>query len=300
MINTLTWKYSLAAGGANSGTWMGISKTLKVNNEDLLSVFYDKLQRRQVLYSLTSNGKEQLLEIRYDSLSRPLMAEPAKGSGFATLNQSYDLFGNLNSWSWGDLHEKLEFDEKTGRLKSKSRSNETMISYDYEEAFDVLPKFVVIDKSKYELTFDKVNGGLQRIKTPLEHFYDFNLKSSVGLMRFQIRFPWIENPNVAFELMYNGLGQILRKRMPSNGNQHVTFNYDNNNMLRKIMVGETESELNYDTDTGQLESVVTRCGHHFDMRTRMKHHGGLMKEMKIRFSGSSSPDFDNAIFRLVL
>ena len=58
MINTLTWKYSLAAGGANSGTWMGISKTLKVNNEDLLSVFYDKLQRRQVLYSLTSNGKE--------------------------------------------------------------------------------------------------------------------------------------------------------------------------------------------------------------------------------------------------
>ena len=53
----------------------------------------------------------------------------------------------------------------------------------------------------------------------------------------------------------------------------------------------------YDHDTGLLESVVTRSGHHFDMRMRMKYHGGLMKEMKIRFSGSSSPDFDNAIFR---
>ena len=55
--------------------------------------------------------------------------------------------------------------------------------------------------------------------------------------------------------------------------------------------------IGYDHDTGLLESVVTRCGHHFDMRMRMKYHGGLMKEMKIRFSGSSSPDFDNAIFR---
>ena len=68
-------------------------------------------------------------------------------------------------------------------------------------------------------------------------------------------------------------------------------------MLRKIMAGETESEFGYNLDTGLMESVVTRCGHHFDMRTRMKYHGGLMKEMKIRFSGSSSPDFDNAVFR---
>ena len=77
----------------------------------------------------------------------------------------------------------------------------------------------------------------------------------------------------------------------------MTYTYDANGLLKKIMVGETESELGHDQDTGLLESVVTRSGHHFDMRTRMKYHGGLMKEMKVRFSGSSSPDFDNAIFR---
>lgn len=296
LINTLTWKYSLASG-ANSGSMMGISKTLKVNNEDLLNIFYDKLQRRQVLYSMTSpNGKDQLLEIRYDSLSRPLKTEPAKGSGFATLEQTYDLFGNLNSWTWGDLQEKLSFDQ-TGRLISKSRSNQTLMTYDYEQPFDVLPKAVILNESRYELVFDKVNGGLQRIKTPMGHSYDFNLKSSVGLMRFQVRFPWLEDQTMAFELMYNGLGHKMRKRMPSKGQQQITYTYDNSNMLRKTMVGETESEFGYDEDTGLVESVVTRCGHHFDMRTRMKHHGGLMKEMKIRFSGSSSPDFDNAVFR---
>ena len=97
--------------------------------------------------------------------------------------------------------------------------------------------------------------------------------------------------------MFDSRGQLIRQRLPSKGAQHVSYTYDANGLLKKIMVGETESELGHDTDTGLLESVITRSGHHFDMRTRMKYHGGLMKEMKVRFSGSSSPDFDNAIFR---
>ena len=50
LISTLSWKYTLATSSGNSGSFMGIRKTLRVNNEDLLTVFYDKLQRRQVLY----------------------------------------------------------------------------------------------------------------------------------------------------------------------------------------------------------------------------------------------------------
>ena len=137
------------------------------------------------------------------------------------------------------------------------------------------------------------------MQTPRGHFHGFNMRSSVGLTRFQYQAPWLETPDLAFELMYNGQGQIYRKRMPSKGQEHVSYTYDGNGSLKKIMVGETESELGYDPDTGLLESVVTRSGHHFDMRMRMKYHGGLMKELKVRFSGSSSPDFDNAIFRYV-
>ena len=78
----------------------------------------------------------------------------------------------------------------------------------------------------------------------------------------------------------------------------VTYSYDNaGGRLRRIAAGETEMEFNYDETSGLLESVMTRSGHHFDMRTRYKYHGSLAKEQKVRFSGASSPDFDNAIFR---
>ena len=52
-----------------------------------------------------------------------------------------------------------------------------------------------------------------------------------------------DGPDLAFELMYNGQGHILRKRMAAKGHEHVTYTYDGNDMLKKIMVGETESEL---------------------------------------------------------
>ena len=102
------------------------------------------------------------------------------------------------------------------------------------------------------MVFDE-NSGLQKIQTPRGHFHGFNLKSSVGLTRFQYQAPWLEGPDLAFELMYNGQGQILRKRMASKGHEHVTYTYDGNDMLKKIMVGETESEL------GNLFCSLNNC-----------------------------------------
>ena len=90
---------------------------------------------------------------------------------------------------------------------------------------------------------------------------------------------------------------MLSKRLPSDSGERVTYSYDNVGQLRKIMSGETESEFGYDSDTGTLDSVITRIGHHFNMRTKNKYHSGLLKEQKVIFLGSSSPDFDNAVFR---
>ena len=108
------------------------------------------------------------------------------------------------------------------------------------------------NRSQYTMVFDE-NSGLQKIQTPRGHFHGFNLKSSVGLTRFQYQAPWLEGPDLAFELMYNGQGQILRKRMASKGHEHVTYTYDGNDMLKKIMVGETESEL------GNLFCSLNNC-----------------------------------------
>ena len=90
---------------------------------------------------------------------------------------------------------------------------------------------------------------------------------------------------------------MLSKRLPSNSGERVTYSYDSVGQLRKVMAGETESEFGYDSDTGTLDSVITRIGHHFNMRTKNKYHSGLLKEQKVIFLGSTSVDFDKAIFR---
>ena len=144
LISTLSWKYSLATGG--NSNMMGIRKTLKVNNEDLLTVFYDKLQRRQVLYALTSSGgsgKEQLLEVRYDSLSRPIKFQAA---AFDSLEQSYDIFGNLEKWTFGqDLQESYAYDQ-AGRLTGIANGNATLMTYSYQDEFNILPHKIALGK----------------------------------------------------------------------------------------------------------------------------------------------------------
>ena len=114
------------------------------------------------------------------------------------------------------------------------------------------------------MVFDE-NSGLQKIQTPRGHFHGFNLKSSVGLTRFQYQAPWLEGPDLAFELMYNGQGQILRKRMASKGHEHVTYTYDGNDMLKKIMVGETESEL------GNLFCSLNNCTYRISLNNVQGH-----------------------------
>ena len=50
-MNELRWEFTLARNGHN-GAMMGMKKTMNVNGEDLLTVHFDKLQKRQVFYKV--------------------------------------------------------------------------------------------------------------------------------------------------------------------------------------------------------------------------------------------------------
>ena len=83
------------------------------NGENLLSVFYDKLQKRELLLA-EANGvdrtqKQELLEVRYDSSLRPINWQP-KAGGFEDMKQSYDRFGNLEKWTWGPETRSFDYD----------------------------------------------------------------------------------------------------------------------------------------------------------------------------------------------
>ena len=298
LINEISWQYSVTTNGHRaSSDMMNIRKTLRANGENMLTVFYDKLQKREVLYSEDSLGqrKQELLEIRYDSVSRPISWEP-KLPGFHDLKQSYDRFGNPERWIWGDLSESFAYDVG-GRLIEVTRGNSTLLKYSYADAFQTLPNAVITGQGAvYKLNYeDGGKVGLRSIQTPRGHIHSFRIKPSISILRFQYRAPW--TPNSQYELFYDTAGRKTSIRMPSEAGERVSYVYDGVGQLRKVVVGVTESEFGYDTETGVLESVSTRSGHHFNMRTRNKYHSGLLKEQKVIFLGSSSPDFSNAVFR---
>ena len=222
LIGEMSWHYSLATNGHASGgkMMMGIRKTLRVNGENLLTVFYDKLQKREVFYVDKNGHKRELLEIRYDSESRPIVWEPKDGS-FAPLEQSYDRFGHLKNISRGNVFESFLFDE-SGRLSEISLGNVSYLKYIYQDAFEIRPSAVVTGLGgKFVLDYDEKSGGLRHIQTPRGHFHGFRRRPSVGSLRFQYQAPWIEEQGRWYELVYDGMGRIQAKKMPSSGNEQV-------------------------------------------------------------------------------
>ena len=60
LVGEFSWKYSvttngrgrsLGRGGSSASDMMNIRKTMVVNGKNLLTVFYDKLQKREVIYA---------------------------------------------------------------------------------------------------------------------------------------------------------------------------------------------------------------------------------------------------------
>lgn len=342
LVREVGWDYSITMNGHRSSSdMMNIRKTMKVNGEKALTVYYDKLQKRQILYeearrgsmmssssslSSTQSGTafkdrgEELLEIRYDSESRPIRWEAAPSSSYDPLTQAYDRFGHLKKWTWGSLEEAFGYDV-AGRQVEITRGNVSVVRYTYKDPFRNLPDAVAVgNRAMYKLQYDQgpagVDGdvpsggadsggnkdggfGLRSIQTPRGHFHMFRATPAVGFIRYQYQAPWLApSGKHQYELHFDAAGNLLAKVLPSDGGgERVSYAYDNLGQLRKVAWGETEAEFGYDDETGQLENILVHSGHHFNMRIRKKFHGGLLKEQKVTYLGSTSPDLGNAVFR---
>ena len=137
-------------------------------------------------------GKTELLEIRYDSAFRPISWEP-KSSGFKTMKQSYDRFGHIKRWSWGDIGEIYNYDG-AGRLTEVVRgsgANSSILKYSYRDSSSTSPNTITTASGgRFEIEHDNA-GGLKKIQTARGHFHLFRIRPSVGIIRFQYQAPWI-------------------------------------------------------------------------------------------------------------
>ena len=204
LVSEAEWAFSLSRNGAGgSGQMLGIRKRLEVNGETLMTVHFDKLQRREVLLR---SGQRELLEVRYDSGSRPIHWQPREG-GFEPMTQGYDRFGRLQRWRRGGVAEDYEYDQG-GRLKRVSRGNETLLEYHFESAAAAAAAAPVGVSTggggKYALEYS--GGGLRRVQTPRGHFHSFLLRPAVGTLRFQYSAPW--SGSGSYELVFDASGNV--------------------------------------------------------------------------------------------
>ena len=66
LVGEFSWQYSVTTngrgrggigrGGSSASDMMNIRKTMVVNGKSLLTIFYDKLQKREVLYAEETQG----------------------------------------------------------------------------------------------------------------------------------------------------------------------------------------------------------------------------------------------------
>lgn len=121
---------------------------MKVNGEDLLTFKYDLLTGTE---AVLNEAGASLLNVSYDALGRPLRWSPARP--FLPVVMSYDRFGQLESWSWGDMKEDYTYD-RNGRFEGVTYGDGTRIIYSFRDATSVKVRHVIVFLTLYHLCFN--------------------------------------------------------------------------------------------------------------------------------------------------
>ena len=296
LLTKIAWEYSLQASGHDSNRQqqqlLGISKRLRVNGEVLLSVAYDKLQRRELL--LLADKTTEVLEVKYDEQSRPVTWVAPSGASWAPVSQRYNRFGQLEHWRWGDLSESYNYDKK-GRLAAVQQGNVTILAYEYRDS-ELQPLRVRTANSGngFLFDFDVKTGAVKSVATPRGHLHSWVVGQQIGAVRWSYIAPWSLQP---YAIAFNARGDILSVGLP--GGEQVTYVYSPAGQLVSIFAGQTEIEFGREaaeTSGGCLESVaVSQASSGLELREKRKYHNGQLKEVKLRYGGL--PGLENVVLR---
>ncbi|XP_050695509.1 teneurin-m-like isoform X5 [Eriocheir sinensis] len=285
LVNSFDWKYFLDTDEGGSVNQVG--RKMRVNGEDLLTFKYDLFTGTEAI--LNENGAT-LLNVSYDQLGRPLRYTPAQP--FLPVTMSYDRYGQLAIWSWGDMKEEYAYN-RNGRFEGVTYSDGIKVIYSFKDTSSVKPyKVSVSDGAEHLLEYDE-GGALSGVTTPRGHKYTFHVQPSLLHNRFTFTPPG--SPRHPYQLFYSDSGRILAEVMPHQSSR-VVYHYDDNGRLHVQLFGDGSVEFGYHPETGLLRTVsVKEKG--FELRSDNKYHAGLVKEQRVRFV--SNPSLDSAKLRFL-
>ncbi|XP_076362879.1 teneurin transmembrane protein Ten-m isoform X2 [Tachypleus tridentatus] len=280
LFQRFEWRYYLRREGKG---WdrkiMQIGRKIKVNDETLLSVEFDREQ-----YSETVYDKKQvpLVTVHYDTLGHPLQWMPTPN--ITAVQLEYDRFGRLSHWKRGYLSERYSFDIQ-GRLAEVRYSDNSGIMYKYDEGPISLPTEIILPSgSRYLLQYDS-SGSLQAVITPNGHKHEIAKQTSLGFYKLLYVAPGVKHPYV---LHFNHRGDIIAKLYPKTKGR-VVYNYDKQGKLETVFCGSERTDYHYIKETGQVKNIV-KSVNDLDYRVEYRYHGSVVKDEKHRYSSRSELD----------
>lgn len=287
LVNRLEWRYFVRkrlAGDKKDIAQLG--KRMRVNGENLLTVEYDKDTASEAVFM--EDRAVELLNITYDEMSRPVSWTPGHSSSFASVELTYDRFGQLAQWRQGELAESYNYD-RSGRLAEVVFADGHKVVYSFRDAFTTLPVQVTTERGHtFLLHYDNI-GALQSITTPRGHIHSFALQMVPGGTKFLYYSPANRQP---YQLLLDDQGRVQAKLYPATSGARIVYLYDDESRLAKIISGAAETLLEHYEDTGLLKTAEVKERPGYEVRHEFKYHGGLVKEERVKFG--SKTGLDNA------
>ncbi|XP_066954350.1 teneurin-m-like isoform X2 [Macrobrachium rosenbergii] len=279
LVNSFDWKYFVETSERH-GPVTQVGRKMRVNGEDLLTFKYDLYTGTE---AVLNEAGATLLNVSYDALGRPLRWSPAQP--FLPVQLTYDRFGQLEHWSWGEMREDYAYD-RNGRFEGVTFADGTKVTYSFKDLSSVKPyKVSIASGAEHLLEYDE-GGAMSSITTPRGHKYSFHVQPSLLHNRFTFTPPG--SPRHPYQLFYSDDGRILAEVAPHQASR-VVYHYDHTGRLHLQIYGDGSIEYGYHPETGLIRSVAVR-EQEFELRTDNKYHAGLVKEQRIRFGPGTGVD----------
>ncbi|XP_069951086.1 teneurin-m-like isoform X3 [Cherax quadricarinatus] len=279
LVNSFDWKYFVETSDQN-GPVTQVGRKMRVNGEDLLTFKYDLYTGTE---AVLNEAGVTLLNVSYDPLGRPLRWTPAQP--FLPVEMSYDRFGQLEHWSWGDMKEEYSYD-RNGRFEGVTYADGSKVMYSFKDISSVKPYKVSVSSGAEHLLEHDEGGALSAVTTPRGHKYAFHVQPSLLHNRFTFTPPG--SPRHPYQLFYSDDGRKLAEILPHQASR-VIYHYDGSGRLHQQLFGDGSVEYGYHAETGLLRTVSVR-ERGFELRSDNKYHAGLVKEQRVRFGESSGLD----------
>ncbi|XP_054706781.1 teneurin-m-like [Uloborus diversus] len=229
-----SWSYDIKFNKKDKErTVVAVERALVVNDTQLLTVEYDWVAGREILYN---SSRRPFLVVQYDSFSRPVQWLPTDTR--LPLNLMYERLGRLSGWQQGPLSETYAYDRMGHLTEIKSPDNSAM-KYSYE--LKTTPAKITLPSGrKFTYHYDD-NGGLKYVTTPKGSHHTFTAYVSIGFYKLLYTPP---GNTGSYVVHFNDQRLPLLKTYPGDLGRAL-YRYDEKMMLTSIVYGGGKIERNY-------------------------------------------------------